>query len=230
MHKRKCIALICPACEYRDVVIDFFLQHIKMEHPEVSDTYPLYALPTSPFTQVLHCSVGSCGFRTTNTNFLDDHKFIVHGTTTHLEQLGRKPLRRYRSPPQPLPPTLRYIAAKFQQYRYIGWIEGEGRYVALFDRVPDWGLCFVEHDMARRGVAFNRTEGALARPPVKEHATPLSWPRVRITAMDTSTLPWTMAFTLTSQVAFERSEYSIVSSPPRYIAAKMVVLDPYSIP
>ena len=148
-HRVKRKALRCPACEYSDVVIDWFEAHVQMTHPEVKFTWRRYLEDVASFQKMQECRANACHFRAVSKSAIDHHRDVQHGWVKRSDGTTTYNARNSELP-QRMPMNLAELVA-LNGYPIAGWNEGRRRLSVQLGKAPRLGLYYVHREGFRVG-------------------------------------------------------------------------------
>ena len=208
-HHIKRKAMRCPACEYSDVVVEFFECHIYVEHPELRN-YPIYGremlCDVEEFVHVLRCQASACGFTTVSRASLDHHHSVHHGWTVAPDG-RREEQRRDFKPTHEMQMSLSELV-QLNKMQLAGWNEGIKRLSIHLSTLAPTGLYMAKHRGFRVGSVclyqIDPTQQGIAVPPY-------GWPRVRAMMVDLRKKPYVVAYFLATEIDLVEGLYEMKS-------------------
>jgi hypothetical protein len=203
-HEEKQQALLCPACDYGDVVHDRFLRHIATYHREVPQRCTWFqARLEAPFRIVWECDENACDFCAVRERDFTQHRLEVHGLTVERTLRGLPPLPR-PFVPAPMMPLGFAAMARRTGLPWLGRNQGlEHLYIAVKE-FPQSGLHFIMRGPHRIGSAAINVFPADPEEPFVPLLLP--WPRFKADIVDTQENRFVATFE--TQAALQEGIYS----------------------
>ena len=203
--------LVCPVCDYVDLVKDRFKMHLQTHGLPATDLTSLVRESERDFTTLLSCDQPGCSFTTAYKRGLVTHQAMEHRLPYNEDDERLKDIRKF---PQPstvirLPPLL-FKALAGIEAKMASRLTGQHTLTLAFEKTVRTGRACIRHGDDRCGLlTFHHHPRLPAHDPNAYHTYSAS-NRYQGDVIDLTKSPWQVVMVVTTADQLCPGEFSLV--------------------